>query len=160
VGIRSSLKAGTLRSEIGDESIVIPVQLGQMGRHTYKMAVESELPEEGPISRTHLISVLVGSGKADPKKTTVSHVEVSAKGMKGVLVRITPKNSHSQFLGPGLAHEFETVVGKEKLGLEVEDLLDGGYRIESVLPAEKWATIEESGAPVRITFQGKLVWKR
>jgi hypothetical protein len=87
-------------------------------------------------------------------------MELSAKGMKGVRVRITPKNSRGQFLGPGFAQGFEAVAGKQKLGIEVEDLLDGSYQIEALLPAKEWARIEETGAPIRIDFQGSSVWKR
>lgn len=150
---RLSLRKGDLECKIWERDIIIPVVLKKSGLHSFKVKVQCETPENGPIYRTDMISVNVGPGKVDPKLTRVTFVEVSTDKKKGVLVDVTPRTEKGQLLGPGLGYEIKAIVGKKESEIEVEDQLDGTYRI--ILSQPK----KEKPIPVEITFRGKPLWK-
>lgn len=151
-----SLRKGELECKIEEKEILIPVLLKQPGLHTFKVAVQCETPENGPVHRTDMVSVNVGPGKADPKLSRVNLMGISAKNREGWLINVTPRNERGQLLGPGLGHEFKVIIGKKELEIEVEDRLDGTYQIELSQPRTK---AKRDHLPVNIMFRGRSVWK-
>lgn len=151
-----SLQKGSLECKIGDKEILIPVSLRQAGLHSFKVAIQCETPKNGPICRTDMISVFVGPGMAVPKKTNVSLMEITAKGLAGARIYVTPKNEYGQLLGPGLGHEFKVMVGKKSVEVKVEDQLDGTYQIELLI--HKKAKTKKR-VSINLMFQKKSVWK-
>ncbi|MHB8156923.1 MAG: hypothetical protein ACYDEQ_05965, partial [Desulfocucumaceae bacterium] len=107
---------------------------------------------QGPISRTDLVSVIVGPGKADPKQSTVSFMEVKAKGTTMARFQVSPKNAAGQWLGPGYSQELQVMVGRQYAKVEVGDQLDGSYQVELALPKKR-------PAPVTVLVRGEPLWK-
>ncbi|MFC2049636.1 VWA domain-containing protein [Chloroflexota bacterium] len=154
---RLSLQEGNLECKITEKGTLIPVVLTQPGLISLKVTTRCETPQNGPVSRTDLISVHVGPGKADPKQTTSSFIEMKkAKGQLGAMVRVVPKNNRGQMLGPGLSDEFKVLVEKRPFEAKVEDMLDGTYEIE-ILHLEK-VKVKEKYIRVSIKLQGSDLW--
>lgn len=154
-----SLQKGDLECQIGEKEVVVPIALEQPGLHSFKVVIQFETPGSGPICRTDMVSVNVGPGKADSKLTGVTVMEFSKDKLKGALIHITPRNEKGQLLGPGLGHELKVIVEKKELEIEVEDQLDGTYRIELSQPKKARRKTKEESLPVIITFHGRPIWK-
>jgi hypothetical protein len=152
---RFSLAKGSLECRISEGEITIPIALQQPGLHSFKLMVECETPENGPICRTDIVSVLVGAGHADPKNTNVTVVDATEKNLTGTLLYLTPRNERGQLLGPGKGHEIKASSEKRSLDIHVIDHLNGTYQIE--IPTSKKA--EKQKVPVIVSLQGKLIWK-
>jgi hypothetical protein len=152
---RFSLAQGSLECKISEGEITIPVPLRQPGLHSFKLMVQCETPESGPICRTDIVSVLVGAGHADPKRTNVTVVDATEKNLTGTVLYLTPRNERGQLLGPGRGHEIKASSEKRSLDIHVVDYLDGTYQIE--IPISKKA--EKQKVPVIVSLQGKLIWK-
>jgi len=149
-----SLQEGDLEYKIEKEEIIIPVALEQPGLHTFKIKARYESPEDGPICRTDMISIIVSPGKADPEKTDIDFKEISTEELKGKIIDIIPRNKKGQLLGPGHSHEFKLQAGKKEFDVEFKDLLDGTYQIE--LPEKEMVEIKEKD--LDITFHNNLIW--
>ena len=147
-----SLREGTLKPVIGEPAIVIPYELGQAGLHTFKVMLETETPENGPVQRVSMVSVLVEPGAADPKTSLVVPVEVAMRSQKGLRFRVTPRNSRGQLLGPGHGEQIALRAGEEVFDVKPEDLLDGSYEVEVLLPAERWAMFKEKDLAPELLF--------
>jgi hypothetical protein len=154
-----SLRKGSLQCKIGEEGLLVPVALEQSGLCSFKVTVHCDTEKNGPISRTDMVSVYVGPGKANPERTSVRPAEISVKGLTGAIVYITPRNGRGQLLGPGLGHEFTAMAGKQALEAEVSDPLDGTYEIELLIPKKVRTKAKEKRVPVDIGFQGAPIWK-
>ncbi len=154
-----SLKEGGLECQIDEQGILLPVVLEQAGLHSFKVTVHSETPENGPIQRVGMVSVVVGSGEIDAEKTGVNLVEVATKERSGALIRVIPRNTRGQLLGPGFAHELEAKMEEKPLEVKIEDLLDGSYQVEFVVAEKVRKKRKEGRIPANITFRRKLVWK-
>ncbi len=152
---QTSLSSGALKVTIGPEGIVVPVRLTQTGLHSVKVKFQTETPEDGPIQRVDLISVLVGSGSADPKHTTIVLMELQGKGKKGVSARVTPRNAHGQLIGPGHPGDFRVRIGTSEVKAEVEDLLDGCYEVKLLLPTGEWNRLTKKGGLPQYSFQSR-----
>ena len=149
---RLSLRAGTLECSLGEREIVIPLHLTQAGLASYKLEVVCESSESGPVERTDLVSVLVGAGPVDPKRSSAGVVKTEGKGGPRLTLMITPRTERGELLGPGLAHEIRVVIGKEPLEATVTDLIDGTYWVEISHPGER------KEAPATVLFRGKTLW--
>jgi hypothetical protein len=156
---RLSLKTGSLECKATEKEILIPVTLKQSGLHSFKVTVHCETPTSGPISRVDMVTVHVGPGKADPKKTSVSSMEISAKGLTGGLIHVTPRTENGQLLGPGFGYEIKAMVGKQSLEIKVTDQLDGTYQIDLLIPAKIRDKAKRKRLPVNILFQEETIWK-
>jgi hypothetical protein len=149
-----SLKEGNLECRISDNEIILPVTLSEPGLKTYRIAVHFETEENGPISRLTMVSLHVGPGNVDPKRTRVNMVYVSKAKVKGVLLHVTPRNAAGQLLGPGRSDEFGVLLGQKKTKCKIEDVLDGSYNVELVVGRK----IDTKGQPVHLMFKGKKFW--
>ena len=147
-----SLRKGTLRPEFGEQAITLHWALDQAGLHTFKVLVEAETPENGPVQRVSMVSVLVHPGAADPKHSVVTPMEAALGGRKGLRFRVTPKNSRGQLLGPGYGERIAVRAGEEYFSVKPDDLLDGSYELEMLLPPEQWALLKKRGIVPEIVF--------
>lgn len=153
-----TLRAGKLKPVIGEQSIVIPYLLGQAGLHTFKVRILTESPENGPIERVSMVSVLVEPGAADPKQSQVVPTEIVHGRQKGFLFRVTPRNSRGQLLGPGYGDRISARAGEEALEIKAHDMLDGSYELEVLLAAKKWAAAKGKGPALKLLFDGQPLW--
>ncbi|MCG9969689.1 redoxin domain-containing protein [Pelotomaculum terephthalicicum JT] len=151
---RSSLLEGSLECQTDEKEIVIPVTLKQPGLVSYKVSINCETPQSGPIYRTDMVTVYVGPGKADPGQTKVSRTVILGEKHTGALIIMTPKNEYGQLLGPGLGHEFSATDGRQSVDITVTDQLDGTYRMEIVNLARS-----KGETPISIQYRGKSIWK-
>jgi von Willebrand factor type A domain len=149
-----SLTKGELECKIGEGEITVPVALQQPGLHSFKVTVQCETAESGPICRTDIVSVFVGVGHPDPKMTNVAVVEAAEKSLTGAILYLTPKNERGHLLGPGWGHEIKATAEKSSFDVEVVDQLDGTYQVE--IPLSKKARHKTL---VHISLQGRLIWK-
>lgn len=156
VRTQHSLQKGELECTIGEKELIVPVNLKQAGLHSFKVEIQCETLESGPICRTDMVTVNVGPGKADPKLSKISVMKISTKKKKGALIRIVPRNKYGNLLGPGHGHELKAKIGRKKLDIDVVDQLDGTYQIELPVPRPRKKAKRES---VSITFGAWRVWK-
>ncbi|MFX0033151.1 MAG: VWA domain-containing protein [Candidatus Hodarchaeota archaeon] len=147
---RFSLQRGNLECKFEKEEVLIPIALEQPGTHNFKIRVRYESPEEGPICRTHMISIIVEPGKVDPKQSDFRK--------KGKMIYITPRNKKGQLFGPGYSHKFKLQAGEKEYDIEFKDLLDGTYQIE--LPEKVVEEIKEKKLDVDIIFRKNVIWRR
>ncbi len=154
-----SLLRGDLECKIEKEEIFIPIALEQPGLHSFKIKVRYESPENGPICRTDMISLIVGPGKADPEQTKINFIETSTDKLKGKIINITPRNKKGQLLGPGYSYELKLQVGKKEFDIKIKDLLDGTYQIELPVSEKEMVEIKEKDLDVDITFHNNLIWR-
>lgn len=154
-----SIQEGNLEYNIENEETFIPITLEQPGLHSFKITVRYEDPENGPICRTDMVSIIVGPGKADPEKTKINFMESSTDKLKGKIINITPRNKKGQLLGPGYSHELKLQVGKKEFDIEFKDLLDGTYQIELPVSKKEMVKIKEKDLDVDITFHKNLIWR-
>ncbi len=151
-----SLSAGTLDCKIEEREVILPVTLAQPGLNNYRVTAQFRDKTGSIVSRTSMVSVHVDPGKADPKKSVVKPFSASIKGAKEIIVHVTPRNAANQLLGPGLsAEEFELKIGRSSHELQVEDMLDGSYRIK--VPLGKKAPAKSQQAS--LTLKGQPLWK-
>ncbi len=155
-----SLRKGELKCKVEGREILIPVVLEQSGLHSFKVEIQCETPDNGPIYRTDMVTVNVGPGKANPKLTRATFIEISTEKLKGALIHITPRNERGQLMGPGLAREFKAMVLKEELKIKVKDQLDRSYQVELPIPEKLRKIMKEKSLPLRISFRGKTVWNK
>lgn len=154
-----SLQEGDLECKIENEEVIIQVALEQPGLHSFKIKVRYESPENGPIYRTDMVSIIVGPGKADPEQTKINFMEISTDKLKGKIINITPRNKKGQLIGPGYNYEFKLQVGKKEFDVEFKDLLDGTYQIELPVSEKEMVKIKEKDLDVDITFHNNLIWR-
>jgi hypothetical protein len=103
-----------------------------------------------------MLSVHVEPGKVKPEFSVVKPFLMSVKGFRGTVMHITPRNAANQLLGPGLtAEDFELKIGRSSQEFEVEDMLDGSYRIK--VPFGKKAPAKSQ--QVSLTLKGQPMWK-
>ncbi len=156
---RLSLQKGDFEFKIENKKTFIPIKLEQPGLHSFKITVRYEDPENGPICRTDMISIIVMPGKADPEQTKINFIEPSTDKLKGKIINITPRNKEGQLLGPGYSYEFKLQIGKKEFDVEFEDLLDGTYQIELPISEKEMVEIKEKELDVDITFHNNLIWR-
>lgn len=149
-----ALKDGSLNCSIGKKRITVPIHLDYPGLYSIKVSVHSESNGSGPICRTDMISVIVEAGDASLKESTVNAMEITATKLKNWLVSVTLRNSAGQMLGPGLGEGFTAVMGKKKLDFEIDDLLDGSYRMDLKEPRTK----AKKRPLMQLLFRGKVIW--
>lgn len=146
-----SLRKGTLKCQINEKEIILPIALTEPGLNTFRIDIQYETKYNGPISRVAMASVHVDPGKADSSLSNVSLIPVSIEKEKGALIQVTPRNAAGHLLGPGHAEEIGVLIGdRNKVKCEVEDLLDGTYRIELLSLKRK---------TISLTFKDKVFWK-
>jgi len=150
-----ALSNGSLECRINEGEIIIPIAFKQPGLHSFKLTVQCETPESGPICRTEIVSVLVGAGPVDPKKSFINLSSISGKKAMGAILYLTPKTAEGKLLGPGLAGEIKATRESKSLAIKVTDHLDGTYQIE--IPAFKKTAKRKT--PVTVRLQAKTVWK-
>jgi peroxiredoxin len=146
-----SLREGTLKCQITEKEIILPVSLTESGLNTFRIDIQYETKDNGPISRVAMVSVHVDPGKVESTLSNVSLIPVSKEKEKGALIQVTPRNAAGHLLGPGHAEEIGVLIGEQnKVKCEVEDLLDGTYRIELLSLKRK---------AISLTFKDKVFWK-
>jgi hypothetical protein len=150
-----SLREGTLDCRLTEKEIVLPVLLTDPGLNTFRVTVQFDMDDLGPISRVGMASIHVGPGKPDLKRSIVTVIPVLTKQAKSVLIHATPRNAAGQLLGPGMANDFAVRLNRQKAVCKVEDQLDGAYRIE--LPLKKKLPLK--GQRVSLTFKDKAIWE-
>lgn len=149
---RSSLREGTLDCKIAEGVGILPIALTQPGLHTFRVSVLYQNEEQGPVSRTSMISVHVHSGKADPRTSNVNCVPTTRGKILSAILYVTPRNAAGHLLGPGLSDEIGVRVGRRALECRVADQLDGTYRVETEkVPAKERITL---------TFKDVTLWER
>jgi len=154
-----SLQQGAIRPEVSEREILIPFELNQSGLQTFKVMIQAETPKDGPVQRVNMISILVNPGQIHPKCTAIVSMERSVGKMKGLLLRVTPRNNRRQLLGPGYTSEFEALIEKKVVKVEVEDLLDGSYQIEMLFPEREWIRLRKERKALELTFHKIRIWE-
>ena len=155
-----SLQKGDFECQIREKEILLPIVLEHPGLHSFKVVIQCETPESGPICRTDMVSVNVGPGKADPKLTKVAFMDFSKGKLKGMLIDVTLRNEKGQLLGPGFSRDFKAMIGRKEVEIQVEDQLDGTYRIKLLPSVKTKARVSRARIQVVIMFRGTPIWKR
>ena len=149
-----SLRDGSLNCQINENEIILPVSLTEAGVNTFRITVNFETADSGPISRVSMSSVHVEAGKANGKRSSAKLIPVIREKIKSALIHATPRNAVGQLLGPGKAEELGILIENKKAKCKVQDLLDGSYRVE-VLPEKRQSL---SGMTISLTHMGKAFW--
>jgi len=153
--ITQSLREGTLECAIEQNAILFPVRLTEPGLHTFRVNIRFDSPKNGPISRVSLVSVYVSPGAADPERSTVTMIPVGSGKTRSFTMLITPRNAAGQLIGPGRKADIGLLIGKEKPTYDIEDLLDGTYRVT----IEPGKTGFEKSQPVTLLHKEKAFMK-
>jgi hypothetical protein len=152
---RLSLSDNSLECKISKGEIIAPIALSRPGLHSFKVTVECETPESGPIRRTDFVSVHVDAGHASPENTKVNVIDFDGKKWNGASLYLTPMTEGRHLLGPGLGDEIEVISRKKPLEIRVVDHLDGTYQLE--VPISQKPRTRKT--PVTVMVRGKPVWK-
>jgi hypothetical protein len=152
--ISSSLREGTLDCYINEREIILPVLLTEPGLNTFLINFEFDSNDTGPISRVSMASVHVLPGEVDPEQSIINMIPVSKERTKGCMIYFTPRNKTGHLLGPGFADELKLFLGKQQTKPNIEDLLDGTYRIEVLEGRDILAKTQ----PIRLIFKNKTIW--
>lgn len=150
-----SLKDGALDCEITDEEILLPIRMTEPGLNSFRITVHFESKKNGPISRVSMAAIHVSPGNADSDKSTVKLFQVSRKKERGILFHVVPRNATNNLLGLGLEEDFGVRIERNEIKCQVEDKLDGTYRIQ--VPLSK--KLSTKGQEISLAFKGQPLWK-
>jgi hypothetical protein len=149
-----SLEKGDLKYQISNGEFTLPLILEKSGLHSFKISIQCETKENGPICRTDMVTVNVGLGKPDVKSSLVNMMEITARGENAIRIRYTPRNRFGTLLGPGYEQKITAVKGKQRMEADVEDLLNGTYLID--LPVDGTTKKKQL---TQIMFEKDVIWK-
>ncbi len=148
-----SLKDGTLDCRITDKGITLPIDLVEPGLNNYRITAYFEDKECGPITRVGMVSINVDPGKVSPDYSIVKPIPMD----HATLFHVGLRTASNKVIGAGLDKHFAVKMGRSDLKYEVEDQLDGTYRIN--VPLDKKKSAKDKEQQITLTFKGETLWK-
>jgi len=126
------------------------------GIYTVVFQVDGQSQKAGSIRRTETLSTFVRFGTADARGSALS-VETlgGTTGQAEMAIRLRPRDTHGNFLGPDVAHEIDVALSDGVVAKEITDLGDGGYFVSILAPRSSDPTVTITVAGARL-YRGAL----
>ena len=122
------------------------------GIYTVVFQVDGQSAKGGTIRRTETLSTFVRFGAADARASALS---VETMGGAEIAIRLRPRDTHGNYLGPDAADLIDVTLSHGKVAKEITDLGDGGYFVSMLAPRSSDPTVTITVAGARL-YQGAL----